>query len=53
MDTGQNENIKIKAWLQFLITVAGIINYHFTFFAIQPEDRLTEDKRYTLSQAYT
>jgi len=50
MDTGQNENIKIKAWLQFLITVAGIIIITSLFSLFSLRIDLTEDKRYTLSK---
>ena len=50
MADGQNENIRMKEWLRFLITVAVIIIIALLFSMFRIRLDLTEDNRYTLSE---
>lgn len=49
-DTTGNKRIKLKSWLQFLTTVAGIILVASVSLFIRLRYDLTEDKRFTLSE---
>ncbi len=44
-----NRNIRLKSWLQFILTVAGIIVIAIFCSLFRIRIDLTEDKRYTLS----
>ncbi len=48
-DISNNENIKIKSWLQFLTAVAAIVLLASISSLIRIRFDLTEDKRFTLS----
>ena len=48
-DTANNQNIRLKSWLQFLSAVAGIILLASASSFLRLRLDLTEDKRYTLS----
>ncbi len=50
MEIGQKTNIKMKAWIQFLMTVAAIIIIASLFSLFRLRLDLTEDRRYTLSE---
>ncbi len=47
---GQNENIRIKEWLQFLIRIAAVIVIALLLSLLRIRIDLTEDRRYTLSE---
>jgi len=47
---GQNENIRIKEWLQFLIRIAAVIVVALLLSLLRIRIDLTEDRRYTLSE---
>lgn len=49
-ESGQNNNLRLRAWLQFLITVAAIILLASVGSLLRIRFDLTEDKRYTLSK---
>ncbi len=50
-ETANNNKIRLKSWLQFLSTVAGIILLASVSTFLRFRLDLTEDKRYTLSAA--
>lgn len=51
VDSGKNRSIRLKSWLQFLLTVAAIILLSSAGSLIRVRIDLTEDKRFTLSDA--
>lgn len=48
-ETANIKSIKLRSWLQFLITIAGIIIFATVSSIIRIRIDLTEDKRFTLS----
>ena len=48
--TTNNKSIKLKSWLQFLISIAGIILVASVSSLLRVRFDLTEDKRFTLSE---
>jgi len=49
-ESGGNGNIRLKTWIQFLVTVAAIIVIAAVSTLLRIRLDLTEDKRYTLSK---
>ncbi|NLA48766.1 MAG: hypothetical protein GX876_04810, partial [Bacteroidales bacterium] len=46
----QDENIRMREWLQFLIRVAAIVVIALLLSLLRIRIDLTEDRRYTLSE---
>jgi gliding-associated putative ABC transporter substrate-binding component GldG len=46
----ENENIRMKSWVQFIVTVASILLLASAFSSFRLRIDLTEERRYTLSE---